>query len=109
VPEEDDPKALLPADLGDRDVEATRRERNQRRRRFRRYNRRATWLAEVERRDPALHAELVALRAQSGQAFRRALIEAMKKLGMYAYFEGYGPRELDPLDERRTEGEDDEG
>jgi hypothetical protein len=99
----------------DRDTEAIRRARNQRRRQVRRRRRRATWLEEVHQREPETAERLEELRRAAPHAFRKELVRVVRRMGFYSLFEGFGPRELDPLEERRggedggdNEDEDDE-
>jgi hypothetical protein len=106
---DDDPKALLPADYAERDVEEVRRERNADRRIYRRRRRRGRWMDLLAELDPALHAELLELRRLAPMQFKKALNKAGKKHGFYEPYDVFGPRELDPLEDRRAEDEADEG
>ncbi len=65
------------------DTEDERRERNARRWRLRSPSRRAGLLEELEKRDSALHAELLALRAVSPQAYRKRLVAEATRLELY--------------------------
>lgn len=68
----------------DEDVEDRRRERNSRRWRLHVRSERAEWMDAIASTDPALHAELEALRALAPQEWRKRLVAEAKKLGLYA-------------------------
>lgn len=65
------------------DAEDERRARNARRWRLRSPSGRAALLEELEKREPTLHAELVALRAASPQAYRKRLVAEAIRLALY--------------------------
>ena len=65
--------AMLGADPADLDIEERRRLRNQRRRYVRRRRFRARNLDVVADKDPALHEELLRLRRENPQAYRKTL------------------------------------
>ncbi|MBT3223004.1 MAG: hypothetical protein HN348_28350 [Proteobacteria bacterium] len=87
----------------DVDQEDRRRLRNQIRRTYRRRNRRGIWLAYFEEHDPELHEELVGLRARHPVGFRKALVQAAKKAGIWAPTNRASPRDLPPMEERKEE------
>ena len=85
------------------DQEDRRRLRNQIRRTYRRRKRRAIWLSYFEEHDPDLFQELIELRARHAVGFRKALIRAAKKAGIWSPTNRASPRDLPPMEERREE------
>lgn len=91
----------------ERDVEAERRLRNQRRRFARRRRTRARWVETLtELEPPEVIEELMRLRHEAPMAFRKRLVRLAKKHGFYEPTNRFSPRDLPPLEERRAEDED---
>jgi hypothetical protein len=73
------------ADLADTDTEDRRRLSNLRRRVLQRFGRRNRYLAAIEAVEPDTHAELLALRSKSPQAYRKRLQHEVRRLGLHGY------------------------
>ena len=82
------------------DSEDLRRMRNQRRRTVRRQGRRRKWLAWFEEHEPALHAELIELRPLNPHRFRKKLVLAAKRVGLWEPVNRCSPRDLPTPEER---------
>lgn len=88
----EDPKARAAAHVdGEPDVEDRRRLLSYRRRALQYPREREAYMERIEELDPALFAELTALRAASPQAWRKRLHHEARRLGLHTYF-GYPPR-----------------
>jgi hypothetical protein len=86
---QDDPRVAAAVDRtpdAPLDLEDRRRLSNLQRRVLQRYARRARYLAAIEAVEPDTHAELVALRAVSPQAFRKRLQHEARRLGLHGLF-----------------------
>ncbi len=92
----EDPKAREAAHVtGDvLDAEDRRRLRSYRRRPLQYPREREAYMTRIAELDPALHAELTALRGASPQAWRKRLHHEARRLDLHTYF-GYSARTAD--------------